>query len=169
MGASRNEAVWFVILTAISCLPDRYSCHIQSPLINLDQTIVWKKFLMVECRMHAIHWGKQQNFAVFFFMVFFLSAHGVKGSRDIEAQFAYILAVLAVQAYTLISHCMLKSLSGCYFLSEDTYYLTIVRLVPSLDLVTELRLHFLMNEAMCCRTGYLRCFILSFCICHCVW
>lgn len=70
---------------------------------------------MVECRMHAIHWGKQQNFAVFFFMVFFLSAHGVKGSRDIEAQFAYILAVLAVQAYTLISHCMLKSLSGCYF------------------------------------------------------
>lgn len=65
--------------------------------------------------------GKQHNFAVVFFIVFFLLAHGLKESKDIEAQFAYILAVLADQAYTVISLCMLENLSGCYFLPEDIY------------------------------------------------
>lgn len=82
-----------------------------------------QKILTVASRMPAMHWGKQQNLTVVFLLCFFLSAHGLKGSRDTEAQFAYFLAILALQVYTLISHCMLKSLSGCFFLPEDTYLL----------------------------------------------
>lgn len=49
-----------------------------------------------------------------------LPPHEIKGSRDLEAQHICALAALAVQVSTLISHCMLKSLPGCYFLLEGT-------------------------------------------------
>lgn len=81
--------------------------------------------------MPAMHWGKQQNFAVVFFIVFFVLAHRLKRSRDMESQFAYVLAVLAAQVYTLIFHCMLKSPSECYFSPEDTYLLDNFNIISS--------------------------------------
>jgi len=54
----------------------------------------------------------------YFFSLF--SPHELKECRDIEALLVHTLAALEVQVSTLISHYMLKSLPGYYFLLEDT-------------------------------------------------
>lgn len=66
---------WLVIVF------DRCSCCIESPPLNLDQTIVCKRFLMVARRMCAIHLEKQQKFTVFCFTSVSTWAKGVQRYR----------------------------------------------------------------------------------------